>query len=288
MDGESPVYIPRAPDMPALLLYKARLKANYFMMQSISIDTIVDSEQLKAQANELFGKAKIDSCVCAVGGSLGSGIELARQNMRFSGALHSQLGYVELAVRNASDVQIRNLSLRECGTECWTAESSTPDLVYKLINKNIRDARRLAIEKYALRSQNRASIIPTHDDVLSNLMWGTWTKLIGKWSSGPETVYQQQLWQESLHLAFPNLGSDDASRSSISKKLFYLRGVRNREAHYDSLFTIAKDINKVINACYSILAAIDKGLTTGWLDPGLLRSHARTIRGLIDESHPSS
>ncbi len=114
-------------------------------------------------------------------------------------------------------------------------------------------------------------------------MWGTWVKLIGQSYTSEKTLVQQELWRECLHTAFGNGPSGEAGRTKLSKQLFYLRSVRNAEAHFDNLYNAAQDINRIINTCYSVLNSIDPDLTHEWVTPGLLRRKARELKSLIPQ-----
>ena len=185
--------------------------------------------------------------------------------------------------RNAIDVQLRKLSLAERGTEDWTKAGRVPNLVHSLISGVLREARSRATAdagKRLHRVSHRCDSNVLHADVLSQLMWGTWVKLIGQSQTCKNTIVQQKLWRDCLNRAFKHGPSGEAGRLKLSKQLFYLRNVRNSEAHFDNLYNAAQGINRIINACYSVLNSIDPDLTHGWVDSRLLRRKARELKGL--------
>lgn len=235
-------------------------------------------------ALKVFGRDRFDRYLQDAKGDVDVAIELARWNQEFVGLLHTQIGYVELATRNAIDVQLRKLSLAERGTEDWTEARCIPEKVYSLLGSIIEQARRRATRdanSRSYRSSHRTDDSVLHADVLSQLMWGAWVKLIGESESSQNTRIQQELWRDCLYSAFAYGPSGEPGRIKLSRKLFYLQRIRNSGAHFDNLFNTAQNINQIINACFSVLSSIDPDLTQGWINPGLLRGKARELREIL-------
>lgn len=239
---------------------------------------------IEQSAREVLGKERFDRYLQDAEGDATAALELARWNQEFAGLLHTQIGYVELATRNAIDGQLRKLSLAETGTENWTMAGCVPDSVHSLIRKMLEDARSRARNDAggrSARNSHRDDDSVLHADVLSQLMWGTWLKLIGRNDSSQDTGTQQQLWRSSLRSAFPHGPGGEAGRIKLAGQLYYLRGIRNSEAHFDNLYGAARDVNRIIGNCYAVLSSINPDLRQGWIDPGLLRCKARELKGLL-------
>ncbi|MFT8705541.1 MAG: hypothetical protein ABF805_09250 [Bifidobacterium sp.] len=239
------------------------------------------------QARLLFGEERFDRYLSDTSDDVAQALELCRLNQHYAGLLHSQLGYVELAVRNSIDRQLQTLSLAETGTRDWTTEHKVPHLVNTLITRMLRQARAHASNDANLRTSrqsHRENNAVNHADVLSQLMWGTWVKLIGMPAHNARNNDQQELWRISTRLAFPNVSQDETGRMLVARQLEYLRTVRNNEAHYNTLYFEASQVNSIIGTCYALLNAIDCNLRQGWLKPKLLRSCAHNIRTLASNS----
>lgn len=270
LDGVSPVLLPRTPASAGVL--------------AVSGGERTLSSGIEKSAQEIFGVERFDRYLQDAEGDAAIAVQLARWNQEFAGLLHAQIGYVELATRNAIDVQLRKLSLAEKGTEDWTMAGYVPDRVHSLVRKMLEDARSRArgdAGNRSSRNSHRSDGDVLHADVLAQLMWGTWLKLIGRNSSSQDTEIQQQLWLDCLHSAFAYGPGGEAGRLKLSEQLYYLRGVRNAEAHFDNLHGVARSINRVINTCYSVLNSINPELKQGWIDPGSLRHKARELKEIL-------
>ncbi|WP_125982110.1 Abi family protein [Bifidobacterium goeldii] len=237
----------------------------------------MDDVIIISQAKKFCGQARFDRYLNDASQDPTTALSLCKWNHRFAGVLHEQIGYVEIAVRNAIDRQLRVMALNEHNDEQWTSEEHEPVLVSKLISKQIREARHLAMA--ALPGQPIS-----HDDVLSKLMWGTWVKMIGLPEHSERTTLQRELWQLQIAQAFPNTQQDESGRQAVARNLAYLRGVRNKAAHFDNLYTAADQKRRIINASMYLLTAIDKNFARGWLDISRLRREANTKNALLDKT----
>jgi hypothetical protein len=214
----------------------------------------------------IFGEARFQRYFVESRGDLSIASELCKWNLRYAGVLHEQIGIVEIAVRNAVDRSLRQLCIEECGDERWTIQGNEPVLIDKLLQKQLQEARSLAISDRHAREV-------THDDILSKLMWGTWIKIVGR--PQVDVGLQSDLWRMAVHAAFPNIAPDESGRRQISKNLYFLRFVRNRAAHFDNLQEQAVQVQRVINASLYLLHAIDNSFSSGWMSPSRLRQTAR-------------
>lgn len=242
------------------------------------------------EATLLFGQARFERYLKDADGDVDRAVALCRWNQRFAGMLHGQLGFVELAVRNAFDRRLRELAVREKGAFEWCLPGNAPDLVHGLVAGTLRDANERAradANKRAIRGSHRANTAVTHDDVLAQLMWGTWVKLIGYPETGEKTVKQQELWKVSTRSAFPHAPDGERGRIQIARGLQYIRSVRNSEAHFDNLYREARSINTIIGTAMSLLNSIDPALTRNWIDTAMLRRTAKELKSFcLDEVTP--
>ena len=174
--------------------------------------------------------------------------ELYMWATQLAGAFHSQLSFVEIALRNSLDSCIKVWNRKQGYPEDWTGEKGLADPLYSLIGKEIREARK------RFSSNIKKGDPPTHDDVIAQLTFGTWVKIIYVKRNNNSNAKQQKLWRDGLYQAF-QLGSDDSQRENIGKKLNDLRRLRNRVAHHENLLQV--NIQSKINQIYSVLTAID-------------------------------
>jgi len=96
----------------------------------------------------------------------------------------------------------------------------------------------------------------THDDVVAQLMFGAWVKLIRPLSAAASSQRHRLLWEEAVSSAFPNADTTDAGRILIGGQLETLRRLRNRVAHHDNLLGV--EANRRFNGMLSLLTKIDR------------------------------
>lgn len=222
------------------------------------------------QAERFCGQMCFDRYLQLANNDAGQALALYRWNNRCAGVVHEQIGYIEAAVRNTIDRQLTAWSLANCGSENWTDTQTMSPIIHRLLHAQIADARKLAGGKNA-----------SHDHVVECLMWGSWVKLIGLPQTSKSSQLQQNLWNQTLYKAFPNIhhGSQttdlEAGRQSIARKLQFLRNFRNRAAHFEDLTILESRKEDLINNSLSLLAAIDPSFAIGWFSPGAIRDIVR-------------
>ncbi|BDR54309.1 hypothetical protein KIMH_04200 [Bombiscardovia apis] len=234
-------------------------------------------------AELLFSAARFKRYLKSTDGDYQKAISLCKWNQDFAGLLQAQIGYVEIAIRNTIDRELRHLCAQNLKNPNWCLPGQAPQLVNALIRGNLLNARQLALEdarKWKEPHHHRVDLTVNHDDILAHLMWGSWVKLIGEATTSEKTAKQQILWTIALYRAFPNVEPTEKGRMYIAKNMNYVRRVRNRAAHFDNLFEEAYKINSIIGALMSLLSSIETGLTHGWIDTITLRRSARTFKTL--------
>ncbi|MDR6972975.1 hypothetical protein [Leifsonia shinshuensis] len=91
-------------------------------------------------------------------------------------------------------------------------------------------------------------------DVVAQLMFGTWVKIVRPLSPTESPSRQQFLWAAAVSHAFPHAPSGDDSRVAIGDQLDRLRRLRNRVAHHDNLLDVA--LKHRLNGMLSLLASL--------------------------------
>lgn len=209
---------------------------------------------------KLLGPARSAPYKHAAGGDPGRAGELYRWASELAGTFHSQLAYVEVAVRNAIDAQLVlwNAAQPPAYTGEWTAEGNTAPPLYAVLGSSLGKARSDAAKRAGDRHPNhpRHQAPVTHDDTLAQFMFGTWHKLIHPPAKNDDPAKQQQLWREATSKAFPKAAQDETGRLYIAGKLETLRKLRNRVAHHENLLDVR--IRHRLNDILALLGKIDE------------------------------
>jgi hypothetical protein len=204
----------------------------------------------------MLGTARLQPCLGAAGGDVERAIELYLWSAEVSGVLHTQISFVEIAVRNALDLILADWNEAQGGQygRDWTIEGQAAPTLYDTIGGPLRRARRWAQTEADDRPDThpRSGVTSTHDDVLVQLTFGVWQNLIHSPSS--DNIKQNLLWTEATHQAFSNATDSDESRRETGKQLRKIRTLRNRVAHHDNLLDVA--LSSRLKGMLSLLAKI--------------------------------
>ena len=215
---------------------------------------------------DLFlGSARLATYLAAAENDHGRAQDLYLWVTELSGALHAQLSYVEVAVRNAIDVQLMTWNdAQGCGRE-WTAPGQTAAPLYQLLRTALSEARqraqREAEQRHPQHARYRAAV--PHDDVVAQLMFGAWVKVVQPFSTVESSQRQEHLWTQAVRHAFPRDDQSEAGRRAVGSQLDALRRLRNRGAHHDNLLevNVSHRLNDIlallskVNAAFPSLAA---------------------------------
>lgn len=157
-----------------------------------------------------------------------------------AGALHAQIALVEIAVRNAIERELRAWNSSQGGSADWTLHGEAKDPLYTLIKGDLNQARKSALRDANARAAGhpRRGVMPTHNDVIAQLMFGTWVKLLTPLSQTESSMRQELLWATGLNLAFPGSRQTDQGRVKIGHQLDSIRRLRNRVAHHDNILDV--------------------------------------------------
>lgn len=188
-----------------------------------------------------------------------------------AGALHSTIAYVEIAVRNAICTQLAVWNTSQGGRYGpeWALDAAP--LLYELLGKALRAARSRAHDEANLRSEShpRYGAAVTNDDVIAQVMFGSWVQLVHPISGRDHR--QARLWTEGIHRAFPAAEAADAGRLRIGQQLERVRRLRNRVAHH----LLGVEVPHRLNDMLAILRGVDPAFPS----VAMSRSQVRRVIG---------
>jgi hypothetical protein len=225
-----------------------------------------------------LGARRLKPYLDAGGGDIQRASDLYQWNMKLGGALHTQISYVEIAVRNSIDEALANwnsIQPRPDGSGSfgreWTAQDGAAQPLYSLIKNHVKLARAHAKKEAESRHHThpRHNVVPTHDDVVAQLMFGNWTALF----TDNDVTRRTKLWEDALRVAFPNADQTDFGRNKIAKQLESLRRLRNKAAHHDNVLSVA--VAKRLNDMLSLLRSINADYPTWAMADSSLRRIAK-------------
>lgn len=220
--------------------------------------------------------ARLTPFLEAAAGDHERAVELYRWNMRVAGALHTQISYVEVAFRNSLDQVLRRWNAKQSRADgslygpFWTTEGSAAEPLYTLLKADIDKARRDAAREAKRRHEEhpRFNATPVHDDIVAQLTFGAWTKLL---TNHHHDGLIDGFWRSTLHEAFPNLNDGKNARPRQSSLADAVRRLRNRAAHHDNLLSVA--IGQRLRDMLRLLHSLDADFPA-WAMQG---SHLRRI-----------
>ena len=230
---------------------------------------------------DVLGPARYQPYRDAACGDEALAVDLYLWGTELAGAWHSHLSFVEVAVRNSLDRQLRDWNSRQTRNGVplpaeWTGQDQSGRMLYQLMGRGIEKAREWATDEAKRRETThpRHGAVPHHDDVVAQLTFGSWSRLLRFPGRGTFTPRQRELWNQSLKCAFPYASQDDSGLLAVGGRMESLRALRNRVAHHENLLqvnTIAR-----LNSSLTLLA---------WIDPGLpdLVMARNTLRRLNHE-----
>jgi len=189
-------------------------------------------------------------------------LELYKWNLQLSAAFQQVLAITEVALRNAINEQLRLWNATQphhthpgvTHSPDWLVDPARP------LNSMTRDSRRSARKHAEEADDDRDPLHPrkgvpvNHDDMLAQITFGVWTKLLPT-SDTADTNYRgrQILWQEALQHAFPHRG-DDPDGYIVASRAGRLHGLRNRVSHMEPLLNV--NITARHNDALRLLGAI--------------------------------
>ncbi|MEU4321958.1 hypothetical protein AB0F85_17660 [Nocardia fluminea] len=189
-------------------------------------------------------------------------LELYKWNLHLSAAFQQVLAISEVALRNAIDQQLRTWNAcqphhtRTGATHGadWLIDPARP------LNSLTRGSRKTATQHATEADGNRDSQHPrkgaviTHDDVLAQITFGVWPKLLPTPNASDASYRGRQvLWRDALRHAFPH-AVNDPHGLVIADRASRLHGLRNRVSHMEPLLDV--NITARHNDALRLLGAI--------------------------------
>ncbi|GAA1469341.1 hypothetical protein [Microbacterium thalassium] len=180
----------------------------------------------------------------AAGGDMDLALRLYLWNVQLAGAFHSSLGLLEVILRNAIDAELRTWNAAQPkadgGTHApeWLIDPARP------LNSMTANARRTA-EANAVRaraarprSHPRKTAPITHDDILAQLTFGVFVRLLpAPDATDKHSRAREVLWSQALVNAFPG-SRDDPDGLVVADRAARLHALRNRVAHMEPLLAV--------------------------------------------------
>lgn len=195
----------------------------------------------------------------AAGGNRKLGLHLYNWGDELASAIQATLRPTEIFLRNAMDAQLQTWNERENGKSSWLLEPPAAPLRSLTAGK-----RKTAVERaqrtLTTRPPNhpRHNVSLTHDDVLSQVMFGMWKDILPNHlpQSNPANLDNRnrvQLWEQCLVHAFPF--EDDPTGEKTFWRVFHLHGLRNRVSHMDSLLNV--DVADIVADAFDLIESIN-------------------------------
>ncbi|MFC8799293.1 hypothetical protein ACFT2C_16285 [Promicromonospora sp. NPDC057138] len=186
-------------------------------------------------------------------GNLRAALRLYQWNVEMSSAVYKMLHLLEVFIRNAMDAELRVWNSTQINPS--TGHPHAPDwlldpshLVERIVRRDeIAKATRRA--KLAAKDSGTGPRPVTHDDILAQMMFGTWRFLLPSKDPG-----RQFLWREAISLAFPHL---KRPVSDLVRDLDGLYRLRNRIAHLEPLLPGGAVVKGHLKAARRVLEAVE-------------------------------
>jgi len=166
----------------------------------------------------LLSEKRLERYLTAMNGNQHGAVQLYRWGMAMSGAVHEALFTTEVVLRNAMDAQLRawNATQKDATgrrhSSNWLVDPSK--LLVRLVRRDsLTEAHRRA--RQAVAAYHRPV---SHDDVLTQVSFGTWRFLLPDRDPG-----RQLLWREALQAAFPHLAMPPAQFVACVDGIYKLR-----------------------------------------------------------------
>lgn len=216
-----------------------------------SIESLNMSSARWSTFEAALSKPRLQPYLISAHGDQDLAISLYRWNLELSGAFLEILAPTEVIIRNSIDRELRlwNQSRRKPGgipySENWTFDPA-PQL--GMLKNALKNAHKQAVKSARARSAShpRRNSSVNHDDILAQLTFGTWHRLLP--SSQPENKRKQLLWNHALVKAFPYAAGNSAGQIlkepgeyMVYSRLRNLSHLRNRAAHMEPLLEVKVD-----------------------------------------------
>jgi hypothetical protein len=173
-------------------------------------------------------------------------LELYRWNLELSAAFQQVLAVTEVALRNAIDGQLRTWNASQAHHTTpgvthpheWLSDPARP--LNSMTSASRRTAKNHAEEAVVARdsAHPRHGVAVNHDDMVTQLTFGTWAKLLPTSDKSDKNYRGRQiLWSGALHGAFPHR-KNDPDGFGIAGRTARLHALRNRVSHMEPLLDV--------------------------------------------------
>ena len=207
-------------------------------------------------------RSRMAPYLCEADGNDKDALRLYRWNLELTAAVQEVLGVTEVILRNAMDRELQRWNSEKAGVETsWLMrEPETP--LRGLVNQKRKEALRRAKKEAEARPEGhpRCGEAVCHDDVLAQLMFGTWKDLLPNHApdagDAQPNLNRERMWREALQYAFPHVSDFDGEKTYW--RVAHLHLLRNRVSHMDSLLNI--DVDDRIQDAFDLVGSVDPAL----------------------------
>jgi len=216
-----------------------------------------DKYQDRAEVIRYLHRSRLDPYLEATHNDQRQALNLYKWNLQLSSAFQELLSVAEVVLRNAMDHELQAWNKAKTGNSSWLL-FQPHETLRRLTHSKIQTAQDLANKAAGRRDaghRNYGNAV-SHDDVLSQVMFGMWKDLLPNHVANANPNAQDNknrvtIWNEALIQAFPNTADPDGSTTFWL--VFRLHGLRNRVSHMETLLGIdaqerAKDIFNLVGA----------------------------------------
>ncbi|MBE5458319.1 hypothetical protein E3G52_005227 [Mycobacteroides abscessus] len=199
----------------------------------------MDAHELPLE--ELISPARYQRYRAAAWGDTARAARLYMWNCDLSAAYWPSIALVEVAIRNAIDIQLcSHLGVtRDVG---WHGDVLAERPRIHLTEKE-REKVKKSIESFDRRnnSPGQPRVEATGGDIVADLSLGFWVSLVGEGLPRQHANvydYFQKLWRPFLYRAFPHYEPGLRSAGELRNHLRTFELLRNRIAHHEPIFTL--------------------------------------------------
>jgi hypothetical protein len=169
-------------------------------------------------------------------------------NIDTSNSLFDIIGILEIALRNAIDIQLTKYN----DGKSWITNPN--ELLQRIVHKpSIETAKERTLISFKMKN-----ILPSHEDYLSQLQFSMWRFFMPE---GDKAFAKKLLWEEAIKFSFPNL--DKSDNKLLINSIVRIYHLRNRIAHLEPTLKSQK-VRNIYNDLVFVAGAISTDLQS-WI-----------------------
>jgi len=205
----------------------------------------MDAHELPLE--DLISSARYQRYRAAARGDTARAARLYMWNCDLSAAYWPSIALVEVAIRNAIDMQLCS-HLGVTRDDGWHTDVLADHPRIHLAPKECEKVKK-SIEAFDRRNNppgQPRSVEPTGGDIVADLSLGFWVSLVGEGIPRQQANiydYFQKLWRPFLYKAFPHYEPGLTSAGPLRNRLRTFELLRNRIAHHEHVFTLNPNHN---------------------------------------------